>query len=1092
MRGPEHAGQAGGRSRQLVHVAVDRVATGTPDAVAVSFDGVAVSYRTLNRRANALATRLQGRGVGPDVVVGVSLDRSVELIVGILAVLKAGGAYAPLDPAYPKDRLEFMVRDAGARAVLTSRRLTDMPRVDGVELVFLDKDEADATLETEAAPPSAVDLDHLAYVIYTSGSTGRPKGVAMPHGPLSNLIGWQIESSTVGAGGRTLQFTSPSFDVSFQEIFATLAAGGELVLVSEMTRRDPRALLAVMRDRSVARLFLPFVALQQLAVTGATDADLPDLREVITAGEQLRVTPALVQWFARHPRCTLHNHYGPAEAHVVTAHTLTGPPSDWPALPPIGVPLPNVEILVVDEDRRPVAPGAAGEILIGGVCLARGYLNRPDLTAERFLAHPLRGDGARVYRTGDLGRVLDDSTIEFLGRTDDQVKIRGFRVEPGEIETVLLQHPAVRQAAVVAHDDASGAKRLAAYIVPAADQSASAVEASVQVSQWQAIWEDTYRATTDWPDSTLAATGWRSSYTGQPYSDVEMREWAEATVARVGARGPRDVLEIGCGTGMVLFRLAPDCAVYWATDVSPAALDHVRAHAASHGAGHTQLLLREAADFSGIPERAFDAVVMNSVAQHLPSVDHLLQVLTLAAQAVRPGGFVFVGDIPNLRLLEMFHASVELAKAPASLPIAELRQRVQRQMALERELVLDPEFFHAAVDRIPAIGAVEVEIRAGAFDTEMNRFRYDAVLTIGAPAAKRPASVSLDWRTEPVAEHQLGQLLSADAPDVIEIRNVTNARLRQPAACLHLVKRSDWTGTAGETLAAVAALTRPAIDPDLWRRLAAAAGYDTHCTWSVQAGAACFDARFVRRGTATVSAKASGPAAQARRAPLAAPRAVQPYGTNPLRDAIARRLTPEIRRFLQERLPDHMVPSAFVVLDALPLTPSGKIDRRALPAPEGRRPDLDVAFAPPATELERQIAQIWQTTLQISAVGLHDNFFDLGGHSLLLAQVFERIRQLAPAKQWSMVEMFQYPTLYSLARFLGDKSDGGAEQLSGAQDRGRRQREQLARQTRRPVRVLSDVDGSTSLTVDPEPVERVEGHPSTVARGALSKVEGQG
>jgi amino acid adenylation domain-containing protein len=1074
-----------------VHLLVHLVARRMPDAPAVSFDGQTISYRTLDQRANALAHRLQSIGVGPDVIVGICLDRSIELIVGILAVLKAGGAYAPLDPAYPKDRLDYMLRDSSARALLTSRRVADVPRDSGAEVIYLDDETARA--EEEATPETgtggeASGGEQLAYVIYTSGSTGKPKGVAMPHRPLANLIAWQIAVSQVGERQRTLQFTSPSFDVSFQEIFATLCAGGELVLVSDLTRRDPRGLLRLLRERGVARLFLPFVALQQLALTGATEEELPELREVITAGEQLRITPALAQWFTRHPRCTLHNHYGPAEAHVVTAHTLTGSPADWPTLPPIGAPLPNVEILLLDEARRPVPVGTPGEIFIGGVCVARGYLHRPELSAERFLPHPLEPARGLVYRTGDLGRALADGAIEFLGRADDQVKVRGFRVEPGEIETVLLQHPHVRQAAVVAHADTSGASRLATYIVPAEEEGASAGDASEQVSQWRAVWEETYRNGEARVDPALAANGWRSSYTGEFYRDEEMREWADETAARVLARGPRELLEIGCGTGMILFRLAPHCAGYTATDVSPAAIEHVRAHAAARGAGHVQLFAREAADFAGLPDAKFDAVVMNSVAQHLPGVDYLVSVLAGAARLVRPGGFIFVGDMPNLRLLEMFHASVEVAKAPVALPVAELRQRVQRQLSLERELVIDPEFFHAVRDRIPEIADVDIQIKAGAFDTEMNRFRYDALLTIGSSAvagrteadetdAASDATV-LDWRTEPVLDGQIGQLLGPDTPDLIVVRNVPNARLKQPATCLDLLKRQDWTGTAGELRAAADtdAQNRPADDPEAWRRVAAAAGYDLHCTWSAEAGPACFDARFVRRGELSQAGEssesgkrdeASGPslanathgedgeaanAARTAAASGAAPRALQPYATNPLRDAVARRLTPDLRRFLQERLPDYMVPSIFVIVDALPLTPSGKIDRRALPAPEGRRPELDVAFAAPATELERQIAEIWQSALQVSAVGLHDNFFDLGGHSLLLAQVFDRIRPLVPGKSWSMVEMFQYPTLHSLARFLSVTSESGTAPLAGAQDRGRRQRDQLARRARPPVR----------------------------------------
>ena len=261
--------------------------------------------------------------------------------------------------------------------------------------------------------------------------------------------------------------------------------------------------------------------------------------------------------------------------------------------------------------------------------------------------------------------------------------------------------------------------------------------AAAQVAQWRAVWEETYRRADDGRDPALASTGWRSSYTGIPYTDAEMREWAGETAARIAARAPREVLEIGCGTGMILFRAAPGTTRYVATDVSPAAIDHIRAHAAARGAAHVDLLVREADDFSGFADASFDAVVMNSVVQHLPGVDYFLRVLAGAARVVRPGGFIFIGDVPNLKLLELFHTSVELGKASPETTLADLRQTVQRQLALERELVLDPDIFEVVRERIPSIGRVEIEMRADAADTEMSRFRYDAVLTVGSARRRR-------------------------------------------------------------------------------------------------------------------------------------------------------------------------------------------------------------------------------------------------------------------------------------------------------------------------------------------------------------------
>ncbi len=1019
----------------LVHDVVGQVAAERPAAVALRHGSATLSYAELDQRASALAVRLQDLGIGPDAVVGVRLERSMDLIVAILGVLRAGAAYAPLDPAYPEDRLAFMLADCGARALVTSSRLA---APDGVPILGLEGPAG----APAALAPSGVTLDHLAYVIYTSGSTGRPKGVAMPHRALSNLLAWQVANSTVGVGHATLQFTSVSFDVSFQEIFATLAVGGSLVLIDEMTRRDPRAMLALMREQQVARVFLPFVALQQLALVGSAAAPVPTLVEVVTAGEQLKTTPALVTWLSMHPDCRLHNHYGPAETHVVTAHTLSGAPSSWPALPPIGRPLPGVDVALLDEARQPVPPGGEGEIFLGGVCLARGYVNRPELTADRFESVTGAGRSARMYRTGDRGRRLPDGAFEFLGRADDQVKIRGFRVEPGEIETLLLHHPGVRQAAVVPHGDPSGGLRLVAYVAPSAAAAAMTDDAATQVSQWRAVWDDTYGQPTPWADVTLAAQGWRSSLSGAAYAEADMREWAEETTARALSLQPRAVYEIGCGTGMITLRLAPHCQTYWASDMSPAALAHVREHAARHGASHAQLSVREAADFSGVPDRTFDLVVMNSVAQHLPSLDHLTRVLTGAARLVKPGGAILVGDMPSLALLEMFHADIVLSTAAAAAPAGELRQRVQRHLQLERELVVAPEYFEQVPALVPAISGAVTRLRHGARDTEMNRFRYDAVLTVGPPPPAPLTVAAHDWREQAVSAEWLAGWLTSGADGIRVVRHVPNVRLEGPRARVERLARAAAAEPAQTIRESARGAERSAVHPDEWREMAARAGYRLDCAFSEVATE--FDAWFVPRTVAGLAPVA----AQDRSRPLAH----GPLATNPLRDAVGRRLTPELRRHLQERLPDYMVPSAMVIMDALPVTPSGKIDRRSLPAPEGRRPELEVGFAPPASVLERDLAVIWQDVLQVPTVGLHDNFFDLGGHSLLVAQVLERVRALRPDLSCSIVDLFHYPTLQSLAAFLSQSGSATPAPLASAQDRGRRQRESLARPVRRPGR----------------------------------------
>ncbi len=465
---------ASAREDHLIHHLFTEQVARTPDVAAIELEGPGISYRDLNERANRLAHALRRLGVGPDAVVGLYLERSPELFVALCAVLKAGGAYLPLDPDYPAERLAFMLADARPLVLLTQSSLcSSLPAVHGAAVLCLDDDAAALALAGEPTfdpPRGELGPEHLAYVIYTSGSTGKPKGVAMTHGPLLHLIEWQIVTPEVAY--RTLQFASPSFDVCCQEVFSTWASGGTLVLVPPDVRRDPERLLHHLAAQRVQRAFLPPVALYQLAEAAAGATELPStLREVIAAGEALRISPRLAAFFERLPGAVLRNQYGPSETHVVTELVLGGPPASWPALPSIGRPLPGVHCHLLDEQRLPVRRGEVGEIHVGGAQVARGYLGRPDLTAERFTDDPFaasEGAAGRMYRTGDLARWTEDGDLEFCGRADTQVKIRGYRVELGEIESVLERHPAVKQAVVTLREDTPGDKWLAAYLVAGA------------------------------------------------------------------------------------------------------------------------------------------------------------------------------------------------------------------------------------------------------------------------------------------------------------------------------------------------------------------------------------------------------------------------------------------------------------------------------------------------------------------------------------------------------------------------------------------------------------------------------------------------
>jgi len=440
-------------------------ATRTPDEVALIHGDERLTYRELDQAANRLAHFLRRHGIGTESVVAVATGRSTRMAIAVLAILKSGAAYLPLDPEYPHERLSFMLDDAHVSAVLTEQYWVERLPVQCPRVICLDTGAELIASESDGNPANSATAENLAYVIYTSGSTGRPKAVMMSHRAISNLVAFQLSSTN--AKLRTLQFASLNFDVSVQEMFTTWCAGATLVLVDEQTRRDAGALLRVVVEQRVERLFLPFVALQHLAEASEAEGIVPhDLREVITAGEQLKITPSIERLFAKLDDCHLDNHYGPTETHLATMWRLQGAAREWPRLPPIGGPIANVQVYVLDEHYRPVPPGVVGELYIGGEGLARGYFNRPDQTAERFIPNPFSSEGGqRLYKTGDLVRRFDERRLEYAGRSDRQVKVRGFRVEVGEIEATLKLHRDVRQAVVTDWDREDGRKMLAAYVV---------------------------------------------------------------------------------------------------------------------------------------------------------------------------------------------------------------------------------------------------------------------------------------------------------------------------------------------------------------------------------------------------------------------------------------------------------------------------------------------------------------------------------------------------------------------------------------------------------------------------------------------------
>jgi amino acid adenylation domain-containing protein len=454
---------------RCAHELVAEQARLRPEALAVAAGGRQLTYRELDERAEALAEQLTLLGVQPESRVAVYLERSIELLVGTLAIWKAGGTFVPIDPEYPAERVRFVLEDTDAVAVLTRNELADGLPVTAAVIVDVDAPPAGGRQRPGRRERRPLPPEQLAYVIYTSGSTGRPKGVPIRHASLCNLVCWHNQAYDVGPSDRATQVAGPAFDGAVWEVWPYLAAGASVHIPDDATRLDAGRLVRWLVEQQITLSFLP-TPLAEAVLREEWPANTA-LRVLLTGGDRLN------QWPAQQLPFRLVNHYGPTENTVVsTCAEVLARGSAGGEAPPIGRPLPNTRVYVVDRRLQPVPIGVPGELLLGGAQLSPGYWNRPELTAEKFVADPFGNEpGARVYRTGDLVRWLPDGNLEFLGRIDQQVKIRGLRIELGEIEANLAGHPAVHEVAVLAREDTEGDKRLVAYLV-ADDPPADLVE----------------------------------------------------------------------------------------------------------------------------------------------------------------------------------------------------------------------------------------------------------------------------------------------------------------------------------------------------------------------------------------------------------------------------------------------------------------------------------------------------------------------------------------------------------------------------------------------------------------------------------------
>ncbi len=884
-----------------LHRLIEEQAARTPGQPALVFEQKRLTYAELDRRADRLARHLRGLKVGPDAPVGLLVERSLEMVVGILGILKAGAAYLPIDAAAPAQRIGYLLGDARATVLLTqSGFLKSLPSGSArvVDLDAFDWNGAEGPTQNEAP----FDPGQLAYVIYTSGSTGQPKGVGVEHRNIVNYVLGVSERFGFEPGMHHATVSTIAADLGNTVLFPALVTGGCLHVIAQ-ERAESQAKLSeyFTRERIDVLKIVPshLAALQ----TGRHPEQVMPRRRLILGGEASRL-----DWVERlralSPDCEIHNHYGPTETTVgvLTFHVEGSLPTTQTGTLPLGRPLPNSRVYILDERLEPVPVGVQGELCIGGAGVARGYLHRAELTAEKFVPDPFGGvPGGRLYRTGDLARCLPDGTIEFCGRIDHQVKIHGYRVELGEIEGALREQGGVRDAVVMALDDESGGKQLVAYVVPKRSD--------------QPLWDR--KAVHVLPDGAPVAHLNRNE-TDYIYNEIFVLQ----AYLRHGITIDDGDCIIDAGSNIGMFtvfasRLARNLRIT-SFEPNPSAYACLKANAEAWGSGVKCLPLGLSSE-----NRTADLTFFEGLS--------LLSGIYADAEVEREmvKNYVFNQDSESQN-------DQQMAAEVSALIEGRLHARKESIQLRTLSSIIEEE----GIDRIDLLKVnvekSELDVLRGLGPADWPRIRQLVI------------EVDLQENLEPITtllENQGYEIFVEQDP-----------LLRKTELCYVYAIRPSTRGS-----------------------------------------------RLIREQSGTAYVRSLPPASE---------------------DVLS---PPTLRRYLRDRLPPYMVPSAFVLLDRIPLTPNGKVDRQALPTFSFERIQPAQDFVRPQTETEQALAAIWSELLKVESIGTRDDFFDLGGHSLLAIKAVSRIRDVFGVDLQTQA-LFEHPTIAGLSTLLSDakRSSGSA------------------------------------------------------------------
>nr|WP_121273036.1 non-ribosomal peptide synthetase [Pedobacter schmidteae] len=978
------------------------------DKKAVSFKNRSLSYKQLVEQSNQLASYLINQGIKVGDIIGLAANRSMEMLVCLLGILKSGAVYVPLDPEYPRERIDFMLSDADAKILLISKDYAGLFESKATEIVIEDLDEILKAYQG-VVPQVNITGNDLAYILYTSGSTGKPKGVKIMHRNLMNFLDSMQSAPGITAQDRLLAITTISFDIAGLELYLPLISGAELIICDTESLKDGRLLVDLLQEQAIT--MMQATPSTWMMMIDAGWKNTPTLK-VLCGGEALpkELSDRLLEKSGE-----VWNMYGPTETTIWS--TIKKIQKEDTILT-IGRPIQNTQIYILNEEHQLLAPGIAGEICIGGEGVAAGYLNRQELTEERFIKD-LFGDvsDARLYKTGDLGKFLENGEIHYLGRIDQQVKIRGHRIELGEIETAVTGLDEVKQAVVIAREDKANDKRIVAYVVlkdPEIREDNS--------PSWKERWDTIYDMAAQSGKGTEQADKKIDGILLEQWENSEdlvkqAAEWLQVSAKRIRGLNAKDILEIGSGGGQLLFELAPYCNSYVATDYAETAIEELKEKLAvtPEKWKHVTATTSAADDFSGLTS-SFDLILIHSVAQYFPDTTYFLKVIAESVKRLNQGGCLFIGDMQGMNSLTMYHAMDHLSHAKTDTSLAEFKEVVSNRVRIEDEFVADPTFFYLLPKLIPEITGVDVQLRQGASRNETTKYHYDIWIYVKSTHTTSKPELSLNW-SDLESVDTLKNYLQDQPKKIISLKNIANVRTVKDYALLNWMASADPDSPLMEIQNELQhSDAKLAYDPDILWELGQQFGYHSHIRWTSDGTDGYFEVVFIPENLTFVLPEPALPLNT--NSTNIYDFARTPFSTNEV--SISKSLTDHWATVLKRHLPNYMIPADFVAIKAFPLTPNHKIDKKALPKPQTRLNNIETV-PQELNEYEKIISDIWCNTLGLKDIHIHDDFFELGGHSLLAVKVMAAIEK-ETGRRLPLATLFENATIASLAKKIQKNS----------------------------------------------------------------------